>query len=70
MEKPILAAFLSCEGLNLNSQEKELFEKANPLGVTIFSRNIQNKSQLKNLIKEIKETIGRNDVLIAVDHSK
>ena len=67
MEKPILAAFLSCEGCVLTSQEKKIFEKANPLGISIFSRNIKNKQQIKNLIKEIKETIGRKDLLIAVD---
>lgn len=67
MERPILAAMLSIEGTELNSQEKFLLEKSNPLGITLFGRNILNKKQLQNLTKEIKETIGRDDVLIAVD---
>lgn len=67
MDRPILAAMLSIDGKNLTSEEKSFFEKSNPLGVTLFSRNIENKIQIKNLCKEIKETIGRDDVLIAVD---
>ncbi len=67
MEKPILAAMLSIAGTELSSQEKFLLEKANPLGITLFGRNILNKKQLQNLTKEIRETIGRDDILIAVD---
>lgn len=67
MEKPILAAMLSIAGTELNEREKFLLEKANPLGITLFARNIKNKEQLKSLSRTIKETIGREDVLIAVD---
>ncbi len=67
MAKPILAALLSCQSTRLNDAEKFLFSQCNPLGITLFSRNIENKQQLKNLVQEIKEVIGRDDVLIAVD---
>ena len=67
MEKPILAAMLSCSGLELTDEEKKYFSQSNPLGVSLFNRNIKNDEQLKKLIKEIKEVIGREDVLIAVD---
>ena len=67
MPRPILAAFLSCQTTQLTEEEKQLFAKVNPLGVTLFARNIQTKQQLKKLTSEIKEVIARNDVLIAVD---
>lgn len=67
MSSPIMAALLSCQTTELTEAEKRLFSKSNPLGVTLFARNIQNKAQTQNLIKQIKETIGRSDVLIAVD---
>ncbi len=70
MAKPILPAFLSCQGFHLTDEEKYLFAKSNPLGICLFSRgcnNVQNKQQLKELTTEIKEVIGRDDVLIAVD---
>lgn len=70
MTKPILPAFLSVQGFSLSEAEKKLFAKSNPLGVCLFARgcaNVQNKEQLKKLCQEIKETIGRENVLIAVD---
>lgn len=67
MSKPIMAAMLSCSSTGLTDDEKRLFEKANPLGISLFSRNITNREQTRELIREIKETIGRNDLLIAVD---
>lgn len=67
MEKPISAAMLSITSTHLSEEEKRLLEQTNPLGVNLFSRNIKGKSQLRLLTKEIKETIGREDVLIAVD---
>lgn len=67
MEKPILAAMLSIAETKLNDKEKFLLEKANPLGITLFGRNIQDKKQLQKLTKEIRETIGREDILVAVD---
>lgn len=65
--RPIQAAILSVEGLCLNDNEKSLLEKSNPLGVTLFGRNIADKEQVRSLVKEIREVIGRNDVLIATD---
>ena len=70
MTKTILPAFLSVQGYRLSDDEKRLFEQSNPLGVCLFAKscnNVQNKEQLKSLCREIKETIGRNDVLIAID---
>lgn len=63
----ILSAVLSVSGSVLTDEEKRFLQKANPLGVILFKRNIQNKIQLKNLIESIQNTIGRDDVLIALD---
>lgn len=67
MEKPITAAMLSLSGTKMTSDEKKLFEKVNPLGISIFARNIENRHQLTALSHEVKEVIGRENVLIAVD---
>lgn len=65
--RPLLPAILSCSGTELTDEEKLFFANVNPLGVNLFGRNISSPHQLTNLIKEIKETIARDDVLIAVD---
>lgn len=70
MTKPILPAFLSVQGFMLSDEEKRLFAKYNPLGVCLFAKgcsNVQNPQQLKRLCQDIKETIEREDVLIAID---
>lgn len=68
--KNILPAFLSCQGTSLTDDEKRLFAAHNPLGVCLFAKgcaNVQNRRQLSALVKQIKEVIGRDDVLIAID---
>jgi len=67
MTKPILAAILSCSGPQLTDEEKFLFSASNPLGITLFARNLQNKEQTLKLVQNIKNVINRDDVLIAVD---
>lgn len=67
MNKTVLAAMLSISGTKLSDDEKRLFEQYNPLGITLFAKNIESKSQLKNLTKEIREVCERDDVLIAID---
>jgi beta-N-acetylhexosaminidase len=67
MTRPIQAALLSCQGLVLTDDEKHLFAKANPVGFTLFKRNISSAQQLKALTNELKEVLERDNVLIAVD---
>lgn len=62
-----MAALLSCSGPVLTSAETELFTRTNPLGISLFNRNIETPRQLKNLISSVKDAIGRDDVIIAVD---
>ncbi|MBR6356415.1 MAG: glycoside hydrolase family 3 protein [Alphaproteobacteria bacterium] len=68
--KKVFPAFLSCQGARLSDDEKRLFERYNPLGVCLFSKfcaNIESREQVQNLVHDIKEATGRDDVLIAVD---
>ena len=68
--KKILPAFLSCQGARLNDDEKRLFERYNPLGVCLFSKccaNIVSAGQVRMLVEDIQNAVGREDVLIAVD---
>ena len=64
MEKPILSAILSCSGPHLTDEEKSIFSRYNPFGICLFNRNIQNKKQIKNLCKEIRECVERENIFI------
>lgn len=65
--KPVKAAIISISGTQLTDDEKHILTEENPLGVSLFARNINTPEQLSLLIKSIKESAGRNDILIAVD---
>lgn len=65
--RPILSAMISVSGLKLTQAEKKLLSHMNPMGITLFRRNIKSPAQVKKLIGEIKEALQRKDVLIAID---
>jgi beta-N-acetylhexosaminidase len=58
---------IDIEGQSLNPEDRKIL--ANPLigGVILFTRNYQNKTQLKKLVTEIK-AIRKPELIIAVDH--
>lgn len=54
------AVILSCAGLTLSEEERGFFKEFNPLGFILFKRNVDNPAQLKALIADLKETVGRD----------
>ena len=61
--KPLV---LGVESHLLNKNEIEILNKVNPFGIILFSRNIQNKQQLKELVSKIRTEI-RHDLFILID---
>ncbi len=61
--KPVIYGF---SGPKLTSEEKYFFSKNGCLGFIIFSRNIENKAQLKELTKSLREVM-EGEVLILID---
>ncbi len=61
--KPVIYGI---SGPQLTDEEKYFFKKNGALGFIVFARNIQNKEQLKNLTKSLKELM-EGEVLILVD---
>lgn len=66
-DQPIKSAIIAVKGLTLDLDEAALLTKYNPLGVSIFARNVKDKPQLKKLIEDIKTALDREDAVIAVD---
>lgn len=56
-----------CSGINLTSEERVFFEENQPLGFILFKRNIQDKTQLKSLIIELKSTLQHKNPPILID---
>ena len=56
-----------CTGLALCSAERNLFTDANPYGFILFDRNIDNPSQIRGLIHDLRNSVGRQDAPILID---
>ena len=62
-----LPAVFGCQTTKLTKKEKELFSHHKPFGLIIFSRNIETKEQLIELIKEFGECVYPNKPYIFID---
>lgn len=61
------AAIFGVKGLKLDEEEREFFSKNKPIGFILFSRNIQDKTQLKDLVESLRESIGNPNAPILID---
>lgn len=56
-----------CSGLRLTRGEIDLFKAVKPWGLILFSRNLQAPDQVKALVGDFKDAIGRDDAIILID---
>ena len=61
------AIIFGIAGKKLTNVEKEFFKKTNPLGFILFERNCKNFHQLKDLVKDLKNSLSHNYPLIMID---
>lgn len=62
-----LALFVGVEGYELSSDEVAFFRDANPYGVFLFRRNIDNREQVRRLCAQFREAVGRADAPAFID---
>lgn len=61
------AAIIGISGHSVSDRERELFEKYKPAGFILFSRNIKDKEQVKNLVMDLRSCIGNPHAPILID---
>jgi beta-N-acetylhexosaminidase len=61
------AVIFGCQGPKLTQEEKVFFERTNPLGFILFSRNCVDPLQVRELIYELRQTTHRDTVPILID---
>lgn len=66
-DKKVLPVVFGCQGTALTSAERLLFKEANPFGFILFKRNCENHEQVRWLIKEFQQTVGRESVAVLID---
>jgi beta-N-acetylhexosaminidase len=61
-------AFISgCKGLSLSAEERTFFRESDPWGLILFKRNVEDRSQLRELVRSFRECVGRGDAPVLVD---
>lgn len=61
-------AFISgVEGQELSDAERDYFKQAQPLGLILFARNLDNADQIKRLIADVRECVGQEQFWVLID---
>lgn len=61
------AIILDCEGAALTQDEIALFKKHNPYGFILFKRNCETPEQVKKLVTQLRDAVGRPDAPVLID---
>jgi beta-N-acetylhexosaminidase len=63
-----VSAFVcGCAGLSLTAWERRFLREAQPWGLILFKRNVENPAQVRELTASFREAVGRNDAPVFVD---
>jgi beta-N-acetylhexosaminidase len=64
----MLASFITgCAGELLSADEWRFMQDARPAGLILFDRNCASPEQVRALVNQFKDAVGRDDLLIAID---
>lgn len=61
------AIVLGCAGPTLNEDERAFFREADPLGFILFRRNCENPEQVRRLVGDLRDSVGRGDAPLLID---
>jgi beta-N-acetylhexosaminidase len=56
-----------CAGRRLDASERAFFRAADPAGFILFARNVDSPAQVRALIEDLRDSIGRPDALVLID---
>lgn len=62
-----LALFVGAEGFSLTPDEIAFFREANPYGLFLFRRNVDDREQVRRLCAAFREAVGRADAPVFTD---
>ena len=63
---PLPVAF-GCAGTEITADERDFFRDSDPLGFILFARNVDNPDQVRRLIDNLRNSVGRADAPVLVD---
>jgi beta-N-acetylhexosaminidase len=62
-----LATIFGCAGPRLGAAERRFFARANPTGFILFARNVEAPEQVRTLVEELRQAVGRDTASVLVD---
>jgi beta-N-acetylhexosaminidase len=62
-----LALFVGMPGYELSADEIAFFREANPFGLFLFKRNLDNPDQIRRLCAQFREAVGREEAPVYID---
>ncbi|MGV8855247.1 MAG: glycoside hydrolase family 3 N-terminal domain-containing protein [Devosia sp.] len=62
-----LALFVGMPGLALSADEIAFFRDANPFGLFLFKRNLDTPKQIRRMVAQFREAVGRADAPVYID---
>ncbi len=62
-----LALFVGMPGYELSADEIAFFRETNPFGLFLFKRNLDNDAQIKRMVAQFREAVGREDAPVYID---
>ncbi|MEX1108591.1 MAG: glycoside hydrolase family 3 N-terminal domain-containing protein, partial [Dongiaceae bacterium] len=62
-----LPVIFGCAGTVLGADERDLFGRADPLGLIVFARNCADPDQIRALVDDFRSTVGRADAPVLID---
>jgi len=66
-ELPPLAAIFGLAGLTLTDAERAFFARVRPVGYILFARNIENPTQVADLVKNLRALTPDQNALVLID---
>ena len=61
------AAIYGCSGHKLTAEERAFFAETKPWGFILFRRNVDSPAQVKALVEDLRDSIGRADAPVLID---
>lgn len=63
----ISAAIYGCSGHRLTAEERAFFAETRPWGFILFRRNVDSPAQVKALVEDLRDSVGRADAPVLID---
>jgi beta-N-acetylhexosaminidase len=62
-----LALFVGMPGYELSADEIAFFRETNPFGLFLFKRNLDNPDQIRRMVAQFREAVGRDGAPVYID---